>query len=138
MPGLYGKIPVFLKPECIAAVVIDLYYAGQKTTQKSCLLILHPTFLNKYSISELFQAVLKLANGVLSIGCRICEVCAGMAKTSMPFLIIKPNKSQVVNVALVCIQQEQILSFQSLVAAQVGYPLYGILIENGFVYVALY
>ena len=77
MPGLYGEIPVFQKPDCITAVVIDLHQAGQNTTQKSCLVILQPTFLNRYSISELFQAVLKFANGVLSRGCSTCDACEG-------------------------------------------------------------
>ena len=74
MPGFYGKTSVFWRPDCITAVVIDLCQAGQINTQKSCSVILQPTFLNKYSINELFQAVLKLANGVLSRGCGTCDV----------------------------------------------------------------
>ena len=137
MPGLYGKTPVFWKPDCIAAVVIDLCQASQNTTQKSCFVILQPTFLNKYSISELFQAVLKLANGVLSRGCSTCDVCEGIAKTSVLFLTIN-LMNLIVNVALVSIQQEQILSVKSLMMVQVGHPLYGIFIKYGLVYVPLH
>ena len=83
-----GKLLFSWKPDCITAVVIDLCQAGQNTTQKSYFVILQPTFLNKHSVGELFQAVLKLANGVLSRGCSTCDVCEGIAKTSVLFLTI--------------------------------------------------
>ena len=85
----------------MAAVFIDFFQAGQNMSQKSCLGIVHPTDMNRYSISAEFQAVLKFAKGAESSSCKTCDVCAGMANTSILFFTIRSMIAQVVNVAFV-------------------------------------
>ena len=91
---LTGNIPVFRKPDCIAATVKDFLQTGTKGIQKSCLGIAMPTFRNKYSLSCIFQLVLKFANGVESRGWRMCEVWPGMASTSILFAVINNKKGR--------------------------------------------
>ena len=111
--GFIGKMPVLLNPDCMAAVFMDFFHAGQKTSQKSCLGILHPTDVNRYSISPVFQAFLKFAKGVESKGCTMWEVCAGIASTWILFATISLIKHKLY-IWLLWLSRRSMFTFSSL------------------------
>ena len=64
--GLWGYIPVFLKPAIICLGVIEEFEAGTKTSQKSTLLSTQPLWLVLYFIRLDSHDLLNCTNGTES------------------------------------------------------------------------